>query len=119
MESVMHLFGPFFYITGLAWAAATAGFATLWLRARGRARELERRLAAGILVEPRAAQAVIAGGEMQQVQASLDAIAVEVERLGEGQRFTTNLLAGRQPQTGAASRDRAHGESVPSRPNDR
>ena len=116
MESVMHLFGPFFYVTGLAWAAATAGFATLWLRARARAQAAERRLAEGSLVAPSPA---IAGGEMQQVQAALDAIAVEVERLGEGQRFTTNLLAGRQPQGGAASRDHAHGESVPSRPNDR
>ena len=116
MESVMHLFGPFFYITGLAWAAATAGFATLWLRARARATAAERRLAEGGRV---ASAPALAGGEMQQVQASLDAIAVEVERLGEGQRFTTNLLAGRQAPGGAPSREHTQGEQLPSRPNDR
>lgn len=119
MEPVMHLFGPFFYVTGLAWAAATAGFATLWLRARARAQAAERRLAEGGRGEVATAREVIAGAEMQHVQAALDAIAVEVERLGEGQRFTTNLLAGRQPPNGGASPDHVHGESLPSRPNDR
>lgn len=104
MDSLMHLFGPFFYVTGLAWAAATAGFATLWLRARARAQAAERRLTAESHTAPGAPRAVIASGEMQQVQAALDAIAVEVERLGEGQRFTTNLLAGRQAPSEAASR---------------
>jgi len=33
--------------------------------------------------------------QMQALQQSLDAIAVEVERISEGQRFTTKLLADR------------------------
>ena len=108
MESLMHLFGPFFYVTGIAWAAATGGFATLWLRARARANAAERRLAENGLAAPGVA---IAGGELRQVHAALDAIAVEVERIGEGQRFTTDLLARRQAAGGAAAQARAHDDA--------
>lgn len=33
---------------------------------------------------------------MEQLQQSVDSVAVEVERISEGQRFTTKLLAERQ-----------------------
>ena len=33
---------------------------------------------------------------LEQLQQSVDSVAVEVERISEGQRFTTNLLASRQ-----------------------
>lgn len=33
---------------------------------------------------------------LEQLQQSVDSVAVEVERISEGQRFTTRLLAGRQ-----------------------
>ena len=33
----------------------------------------------------------------QQIEQALDAIAVEVERIGEGQRFLTKLLAEKEP----------------------
>jgi hypothetical protein len=51
-------------------------------------------------------------GEMQQ---SLDAVAVEVERISEGQRFTTKLLSERGITAGDAAngvRDPARGGAV-------
>lgn len=33
---------------------------------------------------------------LEQLQQSVDSVAVEVERISEGQRFTTKLLAGRE-----------------------
>ena len=37
---------------------------------------------------------------LEQLQQSVDSVAVEVERISEGQRFTTKLLAGRQEAEG-------------------
>lgn len=37
---------------------------------------------------------------LARIEQSLDAIAVEVERISEGQRFTTKLLSERTPDTG-------------------
>ena len=39
---------------------------------------------------------------LDRMEQGIDAIAVEVERISEGQRFTTRLLAERVPETGAA-----------------
>lgn len=36
--------------------------------------------------------------QLQQLSSSIDAIAIEVERISEGQRFTTKLLSERQTQ---------------------
>lgn len=36
--------------------------------------------------------------QLQQISQSVDAIAIEVERISEGQRFTTKMLADKQPQ---------------------
>jgi hypothetical protein len=35
-------------------------------------------------------------GRLEQLQQSIDAIAIEVERIAEAQRFSVNLLAGRE-----------------------
>ncbi len=37
------------------------------------------------------------GERIARMEASLDAIAVELERIGEGQRFVTKLMAEREP----------------------
>ncbi|PYO06599.1 MAG: hypothetical protein DMD30_12395, partial [Gemmatimonadetes bacterium] len=34
---------------------------------------------------------------LERLEASVDAIAVEIERVSEGQRFVTKLLSGAQP----------------------
>jgi hypothetical protein len=36
--------------------------------------------------------------QLQQISASVDAIAIEVERISEGQRFTTRMLAEKAPE---------------------
>jgi hypothetical protein len=65
----------------------TVTFAALWLRARERRlnESVER---AGIAVpEPSA--------EVRHLINAVDAMAIEVERISEGQRFTTQILADR------------------------
>ena len=39
---------------------------------------------------------------LEHMEQAIDSIAVEVERISEGQRFTTKLLADRQPEAAAA-----------------
>jgi hypothetical protein len=50
------------------------------------------------------------GGRLERMEQAIDAIAVEVERIAEGQRFTSKLLAGRSDaaHSDAASPPRAH-----------
>ena len=73
--------------------ATTVGFAVAWLRTRERAIRAE-------LTRGRVPQD--SDGRFEQLQQSVDAIAVEVERISEGQRFATKLLA-----------DRARGPEAP------
>lgn len=40
--------------------------------------------------------------QIQRLEQAVDSIAIEVERISEGQRFTTRLLAERQSAPGAA-----------------
>jgi len=40
---------------------------------------------------------------LDRMERALDAIALEIERLGEGQRFTTRLLAERDPRQSSAA----------------
>ena len=89
----MHVFGPFFYVTGLGWAIATGTFATLWWRARARAKAAEQRLGAPL--------PALGASATDNVQLALDAMAVEVERIGEAQRFTSSLLGGQTRGAGA------------------
>jgi hypothetical protein len=41
---------------------------------------------------------------LQRIEQSVDAIAIEVERMSEGQRFVTRLLAERAPERADAAR---------------
>jgi hypothetical protein len=75
----------------------TIGFAIAWIRAR------ERWLRA---LAQHPAPRELDVSRFEQVSNAVDAIAVEVERLGEGQRFVTKLLAERvvAPATRPAER---------------
>jgi hypothetical protein len=53
-----------------------------------------RRALAAMRREP----AVLGGNQLDEIRNSLDAIAVEVERISEGQRFTARLVADRAAQ---------------------
>lgn len=45
--------------------------------------------------------------QLQQISQSVDAIAIEVERISEGQRFTTKMLADRHPESAALASGRS------------
>ncbi|HEY5492857.1 MAG TPA: hypothetical protein VIK25_16825 [Gemmatimonadaceae bacterium] len=63
-----------------------------WFRHRERMAELSRGPAQNTAVEERLAR----------IEQAVDAIAIEMERMGEGQRFVTKLLAERGAQLPAA-----------------
>jgi hypothetical protein len=65
----------------------SVGLAIAWIRARERATRAE-----SFVEGMRATQS-----PQQGVSPALDAIAVEVERIGEGQRFLTKVLSEQQP----------------------
>lgn len=74
----------------LMWTSAflltsTVTFATLWLRSRER--ELRESLENARRAEPSA--------EVRHLVNAVDSMAIEVERISEGQRFTTQILADR------------------------
>lgn len=50
---------------------------------------------------------------MNRMETSIDAVALEVERISEGQRFTTRLLADRAGTPGLADRLRPGGSTTP------
>jgi K+-sensing histidine kinase KdpD len=50
---------------------------------------------------------------VNHMETSIDAVAVEVERISEGQRFTTRLLADRAGTLGVADRVRPGGSTTP------
>ena len=77
--------GTFIPIVALIVAGAVVIFAPL---ARAHARQLDRK-------PPQIPAAVSA--RLERIEQSLEAIALEVERISEGQRFTTKLLAERSP----------------------
>jgi hypothetical protein len=69
-----------------AMTTGALGFAVAWIRARERALRAEQRLV------DRSAS----GDERaERFERALDAMAIDLERLAEGQRFTTKLLAER------------------------
>jgi hypothetical protein len=74
------------FIGGLFVTAA--GFAAAWMRARERAIRAE-------LSRPRLPAEVEA--RLEHLQQTVEAIAVEVERVAEAQRFSAKLLAERSP----------------------
>jgi len=61
----------------------TVTFATLWLRSRERLL----RTARDRRVEPSA--------DIRHIMTAVDSMAIEIERISEGQRFTTQILADR------------------------
>jgi len=71
--------------------ATTMGFAIAWVRARDRALRARIDALSGV-VDPARGTA--------QLERAIDAIALEVERISEGQRFTTRLLAERERGAG-------------------
>ena len=50
---------------------------------------------------PKSAAPKISREEFERLQTAVDAIAIEVERISEGQRFTTKLLTEKEPQLSA------------------
>jgi hypothetical protein len=67
-----------------------------WPLARAYARRMERGEVARVPSE--------VGARLERMEQAIDSIAVEVERISEGQRFTTKLLAERTaPSPGAGS----------------
>jgi hypothetical protein len=79
---------------GIATTGAV-GFAIAWVRARERALRAERPAGERALPEKAAAQRV------EQLERALESMAQDLERLNEGQRFTTDLLSGRAEREGA------------------
>ena len=77
----------------------TIGFAALWIRARDRATRAESLL-----------EGLRLGGRGESMSPALDAIAEEVERIGEGQRFITRIMS--EQQRGAIA-PRAPGSVTP------
>jgi len=68
----------------------TMGFtAVMWPVARAFARRMDREA-----VQPRLPLEL--QGRLERMEQAIDSIAVEVERISEGQRFTTKLLSDRQ-----------------------
>ena len=62
--------------------STTVGFAALWIRARDRATRAESLL-----------EGMRYSGRADSMSPALDAIAEEVERIGEGQRFITRIMS--------------------------
>jgi hypothetical protein len=60
-------------------------------------RAIARRIERGTPVAPPLPREV--SDQLQRISQSVDAIAIEVERISEGQRFTTKMLAERTPGT--------------------
>jgi hypothetical protein len=79
-----------FAIIGLFTLPLTIGFGVAWLMTRAKLHRLrgERQAPA-----PRSERFE----RFERIEHAVEAIALEVERISEGQRFTTKLLADRQP----------------------
>lgn len=64
------------------------------------ARAFARRVERGPLAPPPVSSEVQA--RLERMEQAIDSIAIEVERISEGQRFTTKLLAERNNQAGSS-----------------
>lgn len=79
----------------VAFVPTTLIFITLWLNARARARAAERLLESR-LTPPQPLPASAGRDErLDRLEQAVDSIAVEVERIAEGQRFAAKLLVER------------------------
>jgi hypothetical protein len=81
--------------------STTVGFAALWIRARDRATRAESLL-----------EGIRMGGRGDSMSPALDAIAEEVERIGEGQRFITRIMS-ESANRAELTRPRAPGTVTP------
>lgn len=81
-------------LAGVAFVPVTAALTALWLSERARARRAE------ALIHELAVAPAARGnrGGATELTTAVDAIAVEVERISEGQRFLARVLAERVPQ---------------------
>jgi hypothetical protein len=82
--------------------ATTIVFAALWVRARERATRAESLLEGMRMI----------GGRNDGMTPALDAIAEEVERIGEGQRFLTRIMS-EQASRAEPARPRTPGNITP------
>jgi hypothetical protein len=85
---------PFIIVLGVAFLPVTVTLTSLWLSARRRAEKAEA-LVHQLAIAP-ALRGEHPGAAAAQLGQAIDAIAVEVERISEGQRFTTRLLSERR-----------------------
>jgi hypothetical protein len=69
--------------------ATTIGFAVAWVRARTRAKQAE------MFMEGVRAQTMVSE---RTNNSAVDSIALEVERIGENQRYLTKVLTEREPR---------------------
>jgi hypothetical protein len=99
MLHVSHL-GQLIALCAAGLFTSTIGFAALWIRARDRATRAES------LLEGMRMMGAREGGNF-----ALDAIAEEVERIGEGQRFLTRIMS--EQANRAALPQRAPGVTTP------
>lgn len=70
--------------------ALGAGFLGAWLGARFASRRVVQELRETL---PTGQQQAMANAQLEELASALDSVALEVERLAEGQRFTAKLLA--------------------------
>jgi hypothetical protein len=89
--------------------ASTIGFAVAWVRARERA----------IRAEQRTTQALDTGGgggsdaRFDRLEQAVESMALEVERMTEGQRFLSKLLAERSEHPGHVGQERESPVRIP------
>ena len=100
MIHVNHLAELFAMVT-VGLFSTTVGFAALWIRARDRATRAESLL-----------EGMRYSGRTDSMSPALDAIAEEVERIGEGQRFITRIMS-ESANRGEQVRPRSSGSITP------
>ena len=91
-----------FFLTSGGLFCTTVIFAGLWVRARERAARAESFLEGVRMM----------GGRTESTNPAIDAMAVEIERIGEGQRFLTRVMS-EQAQRGVAPSSRQPGSVTP------
>ncbi|MBI3791675.1 MAG: hypothetical protein HY275_12470 [Gemmatimonadetes bacterium] len=87
-------------VISVAFFVCTAATIIFFPLARALARKMDRANA----LPARAGQDPDAAQRLQRIEHAVDSIALEVERISEGQRFTTKLLAERPESIGAERR---------------
>jgi hypothetical protein len=85
---------------GIAFVPVSVTLTALWLAARSRAARAEAIVHQLAILPALKGERSVADTQLGQ---ALDAIAVEVERISEGQRFTTKLLSERRDPAASPS----------------